>query len=426
MDKSKSTLYITLIICAAVVIISAMACVFAGIYWNSDKKDNIDSQSQNAVLDDAQHQYEVVAGGADMKDKPEDSAATIIALEGGSTVDFISVANGDYYMVKQEDSSGYVLKSRLKDKGSAVVISSQTSQNNSNVNAQYDMYVVNCKENVSLRTSPAMSASVIAAIPLGAKVGFVNEAENGYSYVTYNGNVGYVITSYLSQSSAPVDSTVKYTMYVVNCNENITLRCKPSTQAGGIMTIPLGASVGYISDENAEFYKINYNGIVGYSLKQYLSVQPASSAVSAATDVKYKMRVVNCKEWISLRESPSTSSARIVQIPLGAEVGFIENAGNGFYRITYNGKAGYALAEYLTDGAEIERGAPLSADGNQLTVVNCQEWVSLRATPSTSAERLATVNLGESVTYVADAPNGFTQVSYGGKTGYILTQYLAR
>ena len=79
MDKSKSTLYITLIICAAVVIISAMACVFAGIYWNSDKKNNIDSQSQNAVLDDAQHQYEVVAGGADMKDKPEDSAATIIA-----------------------------------------------------------------------------------------------------------------------------------------------------------------------------------------------------------------------------------------------------------------------------------------------------------------------------------------------------------
>lgn len=426
MDKSKSTLYITLIICAAVVIISAMACVFAGIGWSKDREENIDSQGQNVVLDDAQHQYEVVAGGADMKDKPEDSAATVMTLEGGSTVDFISVADGDYYMVKQEDNSGYVLKSRLKDKGIAVVISSQQNQNDSNINTQYDMYVVNCKENVSLRISPAMSASVIAAMPLGAKVGFINDAENGYSQVKYNGSVGYVITSYLSQTSAPVDSTVKYTMYVVNCNENITLRCKPSTQSGGIMTIPLGASVGYISDENAEFYKINYNGIVGYSLKQYLSLQPASIAVSTATEVKYTMKVVNCNEWISLRESPATSSTRIIQIPLGAEVGFIEDAGNGFYKIAYGGKTGYSLAEYLTDGAASEQGAPLSANGNELTVVNCKEWVSLRATPSTSAERLITVNLGEKVTYVSDAPNGFTQVNYQGKTGYILTQYLAK
>lgn len=426
MDKSKSTLYITLIICAAVVIIAAMACVFAGIGWSKDREENIDSQGQNVVLDDAQHQYEVVAGGADMKDKPEDSAATVMTLEGGSTVDFISVADGDYYMVKQEDNSGYVLKSRLKDKGIAVVISSQQNQNDSNINTQYDMYVVNCKENVSLRISPAMSASVIAAMPLGAKVGFINDAENGYSQVKYNGSVGYVITSYLSQTSVPVDSTVKYTMYVVNCNENITLRCKPSTQSGGIMTIPLGASVGYISDENAEFYKINYNGIVGYSLKQYLSLQPASIAVSTATEVKYTMKVVNCKEWISLRELPSTSSTRIIQIPLGAEVGFIEDAGNGFYKIAYGGKTGYSLAEYLTDGAASEQGAPLSANGNELTVVNCKEWVSLRVTPSTSAERLITVNLGEKVTYVSDAPNGFTQVNYQGKTGYILTQYLAK
>ena len=66
-------------------------------------------------------------------------------------------------------------------------------------------------------------------------------------------------------------------------------------------------------------------------------------------------RVINCREWISLREYPSTSAPRLAEIPLGARVtvyNSVYRSGepgiyNLFVRVTYNGIEGYALYHYI-------------------------------------------------------------------------------
>lgn len=65
------------------------------------------------------------------------------------------------------------------------------------------------------------------------------------------------------------------------------------------------------------------------------------------------------------------------------------------------------------------------SDGETMTVVNCEEWVSLRAKPSTSSARLAKVPLGETVTNCRAYSDRFTSCEYQGQSGYILTEYLA-
>lgn len=62
--------------------------------------------------------------------------------------------------------------------------------------------------------------------------------------------------------------------------------------------------------------------------------------------------------------------------------------------------------------------------GDLLVVTGCEEWVSLRKTASTSAERLAKVPLGRSVYYLSKADNGFCHVAYDGQYGYVLEKYL--
>ena len=64
------------------------------------------------------------------------------------------------------------------------------------------------------------------------------------------------------------------------------------------------------------------------------------------------MRVVNCKEYVSLREKPSTSAKRLIKVPLGAEVlvwldGGDDSDTEGFLYCEYNGLQGYILSEYL-------------------------------------------------------------------------------
>lgn len=153
---------------------------------------------------------------------------------------------------------------------------------------------------------------------------------------------GMTFDDYYSYYAGNTSQPEYMTMYVVNCNESITLRTEPSTSASEICQIPLGAAVSYISSASNGFYQISYLGHTGYALASYLSEEDPGSDTLYTT-----MRVVNCRESITLRTSPSTAAAEICQIPLGATVSYIEVAANGFYKIVYLGRTGYALASYL-------------------------------------------------------------------------------
>ena len=61
------------------------------------------------------------------------------------------------------------------------------------------------------------------------------------------------------------------------------------------------------------------------------------------------MRVVKCKEFVSLREERSTSAKRLVKVPLGALVLAFPEYGeeNGFIYCVYHDEEVYILAEYL-------------------------------------------------------------------------------
>lgn len=226
------------------------------------------------------------------------------------------------------------------------------------------LYVVNCKQDITLRTSPSTKASAICKIPLGSPVSYVETSSNGFYKIIYLGKTGYALASYLDTSyhntpsvvtqapnpqpqqetyTASVAPQAYETLYVENCQTSITLRKTPSTKASEICQIPLGAAVSYVEWANADFYKIVYNGHVGYALSSYLTdVYGVPSIWQGMT-----MYVVNCNESITLRTSPSSNASEICQIPKNASVEFCAYAGDGFYRVAYGGYEGYALASYL-------------------------------------------------------------------------------
>ena len=138
-------------------------------------------------------------------------------------------------------------------------------------------------------------------------------------------------------SNVSAGTNVVATYFVVNCRESITLRDAPSVYAAELAQIPLGQAVGFIENAGNGFYKINYDGLVGYALAEYLSPQKAARTAT----------VVNCRESITLRENPSVDAAELMQIPLGARVRFLGGETNEFYQIEYRGVVGYALKTYL-------------------------------------------------------------------------------
>lgn len=170
-----------------------------------------------------------------------------------------------------------------------------------------------------------------------------------------------VVASSAPAATAPVTTAANYsqTMFVSNCAESISLRESPSTEARALRQIPFGAPVTVLGSAENGFYQVIYNGVTGYSLASYLVSyrpseserleRPAGSTVSSNTSGGYRtMYCVNCREYITLRSIPSTSGADLAHIPLGASVSYVGTAENGFYEVIYNGRRGYALAQYLS------------------------------------------------------------------------------
>lgn len=60
-----------------------------------------------------------------------------------------------------------------------------------------------------------------------------------------------------------------------------------------------------------------------------------------------------------------------------------------------------------------------------MKVVNCEEWVSLRAKPDARAERLVKVPLGAIVKNCSVQNKQFTYAEYDGRSGFIASEYLA-
>lgn len=159
-------------------------------------------------------------------------------------------------------------------------------------------------------------------------------------------------TQIQTQAAEPATAMTQVltTLYVVNCNESITLRTADSTSAKEIRQIPLGAAVSFMENAANGFYKVSYNGSTGYALASYLSVDPYNhyvASTTAAASTSWTGKVVRCNEFITLRKTPSTKGEEITKIPLGAIVTVYSGADNGFYYINYGGIEGYALASYI-------------------------------------------------------------------------------
>lgn len=57
-------------------------------------------------------------------------------------------------------------------------------------------------------------------------------------------------------------------------------------------------------------------------------------------------KVANCSQWVSMRESASSSSKRLAKVPLNASVTILGTSGN-YTKVTYNSKTGYILSTYI-------------------------------------------------------------------------------
>lgn len=186
--------------------------------------------------------------------------------------------------------------------------------------------------NLNLRKMASTSGTILTTIPAGKTVTYISTYGSWYR-VSYNGTVGYVSSQYL-KTYQPT------TLKTYTTTANLNLRKMASTSGTILTTIPSGKEVIYLSTYGS-WYRVSYNGTIGYVSSQYVKVTSSSTITPDSTATYYTTANLN------LRKMASTSGTILLTIPSGSAVTYLSTYGS-WYRVTYKGVTGYVSSQYVT------------------------------------------------------------------------------
>ncbi|MBR1607205.1 MAG: SH3 domain-containing protein, partial [Clostridia bacterium] len=294
------------------------------------------------------------------------------------------------------------------------------------------------------------------------------EAVDGKWYrVTYNGQTGYVMTSFLHFSAAapvvtaapaavvtaPPQAGVSGLTAVVVCDDGgkLNLRRTPASGGAVLERIPNGTLLSVYAVDG-RWYATSYNGQTGYVLGSFLAFGAAAATptpvpaavVTAPPAVGVANATVVCSDGgsLNLRQTPATNGKVLDRIPNGTAIA-AEAVDGKWYRVTYNGQTGYVMAKYLqvsnTATGSTAGGATAAAPVSPVVTVTVNELqygefryatvrtssgsLNVRKGPGTTYARVSEIKNGTQIV-ISSIEGEWCAMYYGDIQGYVQRQYL--
>lgn len=151
------------------------------------------------------------------------------------------------------------------------------------------------------------------------------------------------------------------------------------------------------------------------SLILIISLFPAFSSEAIVIN-----KTMKTTDNLNMRTGPATSFTRILTIPKGSIVPATESE-NGWTKVTYSGKTGWSINDYLVEVATVPAPTPEPVNNGQVMVTTAN--LNFRTGPGTSYSSMGLIPMGTSVT-INSSSNGWFNVNYSGKTGWCSGSYL--
>lgn len=273
-------------------------------------------------------------------------------------------------------------------------------------------------DSLYLRQSPG--GAVITTLSKGTTVAVLNNSSSWYK-VSVNGKEGYVSGEYLTGTTA---TDVALGTGTVKCSSSVNFRSAPNTSSTSYGELKNGTKVNVVGVSSG-WYKVTYNGKTGYIHPDYITLASSSAGTAIApsntvTSTTGTAGTVKCSSSVNLRSEANTSSSILAELKNGTAVTVVSTA-NGWCKVTYSGKTGYIKQDYVSTTGSASNNT--SASTGTAAVVKCSSTVNFRSASSTSSTILGELKNGTAVT-VLSTSNGWSKVSYAGKTGYISADYL--
>ena len=152
------------------------------------------------------------------------------------------------------------------------------------------------------------------------------------------------------------------------------------------------------------------------------------------TTVTKKVRTTDV---VNVRSSDSETADKLGKTEIGEEFTLLEEKGNGWSKIEYEGKEAFIKSDYLEvvseetvendDSDDADNSADTSADATNSPTegtATVTTTVNVRKSASETAERLGVCYQGDQLEIIMKQADGWTKVKYKSKTGYVKSEFL--
>lgn len=265
-------------------------------------------------------------------------------------------------------------------------------------------------------------------------------------YVCKNGNGEY----YINEDGEESDAELHY-IREVNLQDDVVDLNNRATVAYNDLVAEDDVLVGFLADLAAEIDKnvgealaraegSNSSEEEGSSVDELVGGAQIAEA-GESTSVVTKVKAIDV---VNIRKSDSETADKLGKAAVGDEFTLLEERGNGWSKISYEGSEAYIKSEFLepveteqADASETsennepkpetssEQSQPDNSSPAQTTgTVTVKENVRVRASASENGEKLGTAYIGEKLDVIMKQADGWTKIKYNGQTAYVKSDYV--
>ncbi len=205
--------------------------------------------------------------GANVRSGPSMNEAVRDCLPQGTRVVVISESNG-WCSVEYDSNTGYIRKDLLEE------VPSTVSMKGGKIRMEVD-----CRMGVNVRSGPSTDKSILGDLERGTVI-TVTGIENDWCSFDYKGQTGYIYGKWLTETDKEVtdlesgaqESNKKFTerTMTVDCSKGVNIRSDADINSAKLGVLEKGAKVK-VTDEKNGWWRINYNGKIGYVYQEWLS-----------------------------------------------------------------------------------------------------------------------------------------------------------
>ncbi len=164
---------------------------------------------------------------------------------------------------------------------------------------------------------------------------------------------------------------------------------------------------------------------------------PEETEEEEPVEVVTKVKAIDV---VNIRTSDSETADKLGKAAVGDEFELLEEKGNGWSKIKYDGGEAFIKSEYLEpsetmaasdvgqnedDEESQEQQADNSSESPTVTgTVTVKENVRIRNGASENSDKLGTAYAGEKLEVIMKQADGWTKIKYNGKTAYVKSDYV--